>query len=35
VLIRTFLSWSLFVELEGRWPWKSARGNRVAETDGR
>lgn len=22
VLIRTFLSWSLFVELEGRWPWK-------------
>jgi uncharacterized membrane protein len=22
VLIRTFLSWSLVVELEGRWPWK-------------
>ena len=21
VLIRTFLSWSLVVELEGRWPW--------------
>ena len=25
VLIRTFLSWSLVVELEGRWPWQSAR----------
>jgi uncharacterized membrane protein len=25
VLIRTFLSWSLVVEMEGRWPWhKSA-----------
>lgn len=23
VLIRTFLSWSLEVELEGRWPWQS------------
>jgi uncharacterized membrane protein len=22
VLIRTFVSWSLEVELEGRWPWK-------------
>jgi len=22
VLIRTFLSWSLVVELEGRWPWQ-------------
>ena len=24
VLIRTFLSWSLEVELTGRWPWKRA-----------
>ncbi len=24
VLVRTFLSWSLEVELEGRWPWQSA-----------
>lgn len=24
VLIRTFLSWSLTVELEGRWPWQSS-----------
>lgn len=23
VLIRTFLSWSIEVELEGRWPWQS------------
>ena len=22
VLIRTFLSWALVVEIEGRWPWK-------------
>ncbi|MFN8497886.1 MAG: DUF1622 domain-containing protein [Anaerolineae bacterium] len=25
VLIRTFLSWSLVVELEGRWPWQAPR----------
>ena len=25
VLVRTFLSWSLFVELEERWPWQLAR----------
>lgn len=24
VLVRTFLSWSLSVEIEGRWPWKAA-----------
>ena len=24
VLIRTFLSWALVVEIEGHWPWKSA-----------
>lgn len=24
VVVRTFLSWSLEVELEGRWPWQSA-----------
>ena len=23
VVIRTFLSWSLVVEMEGRWPWQS------------
>jgi len=25
VVIRTFLSWSLFVEIEGRWPWQPKR----------
>jgi uncharacterized membrane protein len=23
VVIRTFLSWALFVEVEGRWPWQA------------
>ena len=28
VVVRTFLSWSLVVEIEGRWPWRAreARG---------
>ena len=26
VVIRTFLSWSLVVEIEGRWPWQPAAG---------
>lgn len=25
VLVRTFLSWTLTVEIEGRWPWQSPR----------
>jgi len=25
VLIRTFLSWALVVEIEGRWPWNPAK----------
>jgi len=25
VVIRTFLSWSLSVEIEGRWPWHAGR----------
>ena len=32
VVVRTFLSWSLVVELEGHWPWQSSRvaaGERV------
>jgi uncharacterized membrane protein len=24
VLVRTFLSWSIVVEIEGRWPWRGA-----------
>jgi uncharacterized membrane protein len=27
VLIRTFLSWGLVVEIEGRWPWQSVQGD--------
>ena len=27
VLIRTFLSWALIVEIEGRWPWNTDRGD--------
>jgi uncharacterized membrane protein len=26
VTVRTFLSWSLEVEINGRWPWQSAAG---------
>jgi len=26
VFIRTFLSWSLIVEIEGRWPWQREEG---------
>lgn len=28
VVVRTFLSWSLVVELEGHWPWQSAAAAR-------
>lgn len=27
ILIRTFLSWALEVEIEGRWPWESRAQN--------
>ena|SRR5579872_757191 len=33
VLIRTFLSWSLTVEIEGRWPWQ-ARGEEKPDRPG-
>ena len=29
VLIRTFLSWSLVVEIEGRWPWQKVAEKEV------
>jgi uncharacterized membrane protein len=29
VVIRTFLSWSLMVEIEGRWPWQRRALDRV------
>lgn len=35
VLIRTFLSWTLELELEGSWPWRHARGEPPSEEQGR
>lgn len=35
VVIRTFLSWSLEVEIEGRWPWQRVRDTRGTEERGR
>ena len=32
VVIRTFLSWSLEVEISGRWPWQKARAD-VADAE--
>ena len=32
VLVRTFLSWALVVEIEGRWPWRSGSGESESET---
>jgi uncharacterized membrane protein len=29
VLVRTFLSWSLVVEIEGRWPWQPRPAERL------
>ncbi|WP_262268569.1 MULTISPECIES: DUF1622 domain-containing protein [Microvirga] len=34
VLIRTFLSFSLEVEIEGRWPWARHRADRELSSDG-
>lgn len=34
VLIRTFLSMSLQVELEGRWPWQAAAAERARAAEG-
>ncbi len=33
VLVRTFLSFSLEVELEGRWPWQRSRDDSVAASN--
>lgn len=35
VLIRTFLSVSLEVEIEGRWPWQAPRAQEATTTDTR
>lgn len=34
VLIRTFLSWALEVEIEGRWPWQRHVRNRRENNEG-
>jgi uncharacterized membrane protein len=34
VLVRTFLSWSLEVEIAGEWPWRRASHNPVNEDSG-
>jgi uncharacterized membrane protein len=35
IMIRTVLSWSLVVEMEGRWPWQPAIGkNRETKAEG-
>jgi len=32
VVVRTFLSWTLVLEIEGRWPWRrNVRGNQDFE----
>ena len=31
VAIRTFLSWSLILEMEGRWPWQSSASSSEAQ----
>lgn len=33
VAIRTFLAWSLEVEIEGRWPWTRAQAERDCRTE--
>jgi uncharacterized membrane protein len=33
VLVRTFLSWSLTVEIEGRWPWQPRKALPSPSTD--
>ena len=32
VLVRTFLGWSLTVEIEGRWPWQGGVATSAAES---
>ena len=32
VLIRVFLSWSLIVEIEGRWPWQPENRAQVPDS---
>jgi uncharacterized membrane protein len=34
VIVRTFLSWSIVVEIEGRWPWQLRGANAGGTIDG-
>jgi uncharacterized membrane protein len=34
VIVRTFLSWSIVVEIEGRWPWQRRSANEGRTIDG-
>jgi uncharacterized membrane protein len=34
VIVRTFLSWALVVEMDGRWPWNAARRAEERPSDG-
>ena len=33
VLVRTFLSWSLVVEIEGRWPWQPRKAEPIDQSN--
>ena len=33
VVVRTFLSWSLLVEMEGRWPWQPKKVDQVVSSE--
>jgi uncharacterized membrane protein len=33
VAVRTFLSWSIVVEVEGRWPWQARNGTAKSAAD--
>ena len=33
VVVRTFLGWSIVVEIEGRWPWQEAKESEPAAGD--
>jgi len=35
IIIRTFLSWSLILEVEGRWPWQPAKREEIQDSSSR
>ena len=32
IIIRTILSWTTFLEISGRWPWKKTKGSPSSTT---